>query len=75
MRRRSSIEVEEKDCLDICSADMSTAQDFDIQFLDACASGDSSFVRHEIAQDESLIQRINTVTDDHGMTPLNHACE
>jgi hypothetical protein len=42
-------------------------------FLAACKSGDGGRVRH-LLQDESLIHRINAITDDDGMTPLHHAC-
>ena len=45
----------------------------DKQLLAACVSGDSGVVKR-IVRDENLIERINTITDDYGMTPLHHAC-
>ena len=46
----------------------------DKQLLAACISGDSGVVER-IVRDENLIERINAITDDEGLTPLHHACE
>jgi hypothetical protein len=40
-------------------------------FTSACMSGDGGRVR-QLLRDESLIHRINTVTNDDGRTPLHH---
>ena len=75
-RSKASVEAWEEHRLETCSADMSTDQeDFDNEFLHACEWGDSSFVRREIARDESRIHRLSNIAEaDYGITALHYAC-